>query len=206
MAEDKFDRLLNALPTIAESVNKFESATVQERAFEALVRALGVAEQPAVAPPSLGSAVQESGNGQVITEAGEVDETETTTTTTRRKRRRPSTVAASADRDVDFMPQGKKSLQDFAAEKNPNSNAERNIVAVYYLEQVLDLSPISHGRILAAYKECHWPEPNDIDASLRSTASRKHWLDTSDRSSIRTTAPGRNQVEHKMPAKKAEKK
>jgi hypothetical protein len=103
------------------------------------------------------------------------------------------------------MPQGKKSLQDFAAEKKPSTNDERNIVAVYYLEQVLNLSPIRHGHVLASYKECHWAEPNDIDHSLRSTASRKHWLDTSDRAAIRTNAPGRNQVEHRMPSKKAEK-
>jgi hypothetical protein len=96
VAEDTFERLLNALPRIAESVNKFESSIVQEHVFEALVSALGIAESPVPAASlSSVSAVPESGNGEVITEAGEVDETETTTST-RRKRRRSSPTGVSA--------------------------------------------------------------------------------------------------------------
>jgi len=44
--DDKFGQLLDALPRIAEAVNQFQSPTVQEHAFLALVRALGIAESP----------------------------------------------------------------------------------------------------------------------------------------------------------------
>jgi hypothetical protein len=193
-----FERLLKALPDIASAVNQFESATVQEQAFEALVRALGLAEPPPAAAPAVaGMDFATSANGDLNGEAGEV-ETETTTTTTRR-RRRPASTAVSADRDIDFRPAGKQSFRDFVAEKKPATNDERNLIAVYYLEQILGMSRIGASHVLAAYKDCNWREPASPVNSLQVTASRKNWLNTADITAIRTTPPGRNMVEHDMP-------
>jgi hypothetical protein len=202
VVEDTFDRLLKVMPDIAKAVNQFESSAVQEQAFEALVRALGLVEPTVAVPAAPAFDYVETATGDANGDAGEVDETETTTTTTRRRRRRSTPAAISAERDINFMPKDKQSFRDFAAEKKPENNHERNVVAVYYLEQVLNLPSITAGHVLAAYKECNWREPNDLANSLSVTATRKHWLDTSDRSAIRTTAPGRNQVEHYMPSKK----
>ena len=210
VSEDTFDRLLKALPDIAIAVNQFESSTVQEQAFEALARALGVAESSAVGPsPSgatgaLGSDSAASMNGEANGEANEVENPPGATTPARRKRRRSSQPVSEA-RDTDFRPDGKQSLRGFVGEKKPDNNFERNVVAVYYLEQVLNLSSVTAGHVLAAYKECDWPEPGDMVNSLAKTASMKHWLDTSNTAAIRTTAPGRNFVKHDMPAKKAAK-
>jgi len=202
VAEDTFDRLLNSLPKIAEAVNQFESAEVQELAFEALVRALGLAESTVAAaavPAAPGPGIANSANEDLNGNAAEVDETETTTTTTRRRRRRQSPAGVSAERDINFRPQGQQSLRDFVAEKKPTNNDERNLVAVYYLERILGAPSIGAGHVLAAYKDCSWREPSSPTNSLAVTASSKAWLDTRNMGAIRTTVGGRNTVEHDMP-------
>jgi hypothetical protein len=190
---DKFDELLAAMPTVAEAVNKFESAQVQELAFQALIRALEIGETAANStsarvqhvPGSQAKELDNAGNGAPPAN--------------RRKRRRGSVAAVSADRSIDFRPSGKPSLREFVADKRPTSNPQRNVVAVYYLEQVLSLPSVSAGQVLAVYKECGWREPGSILNSLRVTASTKNWLDTSDSAAIRTTPSGRGVVEHDMP-------
>jgi hypothetical protein len=206
VAEDVFERLLSTLPDIAKAVNQFESPAVQEQAFEALTRALGLGTVPTVEPVEPPFGLGESTNGDLDGESGDVDETETTTTTTRRRRRRAATTTVSAERNIDFRPQGKQSFRDFVAEKKPRNQHERNVVAVYYLEKVLSLPSISAGHVLAAYKECNWREPASPVNSLQVTASTRAWLDTKNMTAIHTTPSGRNTVEHDMPFPPTKKK
>ena len=207
MSDDKFERLLTALPDIAKAVNAFESADVQGRAFDALVRALGVTDGDL---PDRGgpTAHPEPSNGEQKSKPRKTaDEGASSGASGSRRTRRRAARPVAADRNIDFRPQGKQSLRDFAAEKKPTNYYECNIVAVYYLEQVLEMPSIASGHVLAAYRDCNWKEPGDLSNSLAVTASRKSWLDTSDMNSIRTTAPGRNFVQHDMPLtpKKAQK-
>jgi hypothetical protein len=160
MVADRFDRLLTALPSMAEAVNGFESAQVQELAFQALIRALDLgALSDGSLSPNLGQA------GVTVDKAKEMEKAESGTTT-RRKRRRSATAAVSPARGIDFRPAGKQSLRDFIVAKQLASNHERNVAAVYYLEQVLDLSSINTGHVLAAYKDSGWREPSSITNSL----------------------------------------
>jgi hypothetical protein len=110
-----------------------------------------------------------------------------------------------AVRNIDFRPEGLQSLRDLVAEKQPKSINERNLVAIYWLEQVLEIQEIGMGHLLAAYKEEQWREPSDLEIAARSTASRTHWLDTSNTKAIKTTPTGRNIVKHDMPLVKAKK-
>ena len=48
---DSFDRLLDAMPRIAEAVNTFSSEKNQRAALDALVRAIGLTDAGAAAPP-----------------------------------------------------------------------------------------------------------------------------------------------------------
>jgi hypothetical protein len=108
-------------------------------------------------------------------------------------------------KDINFRPDGKVSLRDFATEKVPTNNHEKNLVFVYYLEEHLAVSGIGVGHVLAAYDEMGWKSPAIPDNSLMVTASQKNWLDTSDMKSIRTTHGGRNAVQYDMPIKKDSK-
>jgi hypothetical protein len=200
---EALDRLLAKMPAIADAVNKFDSAEVQARAFEALVEAhwLDVAPDEHVAKASNGSG--RSRVDERRSAADDADESKDADGPGRRKPRRARGQSISAERDVDFMPKGKKSLKDFASEKNPTTINERNLVAVYYIEHVLDKPSASAGQILAAYKWCGWPEPSNLAQALRGTAHAKNWIDTADTKAVRTRAAGRNMVDHQMPAAKA---
>lgn len=200
MSEDNFDRLLAAMPHVAKAVNEFNSEIVQEQAFAALMQSLGLSgEGQSLAPPRGSGAAEEDGEDA----AEDVEET-TTTTTTRRRRKPPKGV--SAEKDINFRPSDQESLRDFAAAKAPTTNHERNLIAVYYMEQTLGLTDIGAGHVLAAYRECQWREPGAPDNSLQVTASTKSWIDTRDMKAVRTTPGGRNAVEHDMPIAKSKAK
>jgi hypothetical protein len=200
VAEDNFDRLRNALPDIAKAVNEFKSETVQEQVLAALLQSLGLSQGVPPSPAGGGMNDQDDGGDGG---ADEVEET-TTTTTTRRRRKPPKSV--SAEKDINFRPSDKDSLRDFAAAKAPTTNHERNLIAVYYMEQILELSDIGAGHVLAAYRDCQWREPGAPVNSLQVTASAKSWIDTKDMKAIRTTPGGRNTVEHDMPIAKSKAK
>ncbi len=126
--------------------------------------------------------------------------------TRQRRSRKPSAKRSwTRVKDINFRPAGKMPLRDFAAEKDPRNNHERNVVAVYYLETVVEISGIEVGHVLAAYSECGWKAPAIPDNSLMVTASTKGWLDTANMKMIRTTLSGQNFIEYDMPARKASK-
>ena len=88
-------------------------------------------------------------------------------------------------KDIDFRPEGKVSLRDFWAQKEPSeNNHEKNLVIVYYLKEFLEVSAIEVGHVLAGYDDVGVKSPAIPDNSLMVTASQKRWLDTSDMKAI----------------------
>lgn len=197
---DFYERVLNGMPAIAEAVNAFKSEDVQRAAFDVMIRALGTPGLPAAQRPDLNVI-----KSQEDTEAVHSPATSDAKNATRKPRRTGSRKPWFPVRDLDFWPSGMESLQDFAKRTQPLTNHQRNLVAVYYLEQVMHVSPIGVGHVLSVYKACSWREPGGVDGVLRKTASKYHWIDTSDTKSIKTTPGGRNVVEHDMPIVKARK-
>jgi hypothetical protein len=204
---DKFDRLLEEMAKIAEAINAFKSEEVQRNAFDALIRALDVGDneddlaqstgaekdgQAATSDPGLATdATEDRRNGGRPTASARAQGART--------RRAATKKSYTAVKDINFRPQGQVALRDFAEQKAPGSLREKNLLIVYYFEQILNLDGITVGHVLAGYRECGWRSAADPDNSLRVTSSRTGWIDTSDMKSIRTTHPGRNTVEHDMP-------
>lgn len=206
---DPFDRMLNELPRIAEAVNAFSSEDVQKAAFAALVAALNLrigssGSATSSAPTENGT---HGGDGTAGSEKADPDAGSGPgkPKRTRASRVRKSSGSVTAAKGLNFWPDGKTSLPDFVAEKLPNTNYERNLVAVYYLEQILEITDISAAQVLAVFKQCGWPEPGDPRNALQVTASTKQWIDTKVSSDVKTTPSGRNMVEHTMPTKTARK-
>ncbi|MER7559079.1 hypothetical protein ABTZ46_19200 [Nocardioides sp. NPDC126508] len=214
---DSFDRLLDAMPRIAEAVNTFSSEKNQRAALDALVRAIGLADAGAAAPPasppiSIHLPAPEVGDDAAEDSADLVTKTSPAQTespksngTSASKRRRSPARKWEPVRDINFRPADKQSFKDLVAEKQPASIDQKNIIAVWWLEQVAELKEIGVGHVLAAYKECDWREPSYPDNALQVTASREHWLDTKNMKSILTTPSGRNVVQFDMPLKKDKK-
>jgi hypothetical protein len=206
-----FDRLLAAMPSIAEAVNGFASEENQSTALRALLRTFGLPDgeragektrQPELSVvPSPGDDHPES-NEQDEAGAGVSAEEQAT----RRRARRPGAKkSAPRAKDINFRPEGKQSLREFVEEKKPGNLQELNTVAVFYLKEVLGIDAIDVGHVLAAYIECGWRLPGNLENSLSVTACRTKWLNTSDRKAITLTNPGRNLVLLDLPRIKAKK-
>jgi hypothetical protein len=99
----------------------------------------------------------------------------------------------------------KKSFHDFAAEKAPSSNAEKCVVAVYYLKNTLKAEPVGKDHVFTCFKGVGWRLPSDLDNTLQWVASQKGWLDTANMSDIKVTVHGENLIEHDLPKKKESK-
>jgi len=106
---------------------------------------------------------------------------------------RPSII-----KDLNLMPKGKKSFADFIAEKQPSSNQQKCTVAVYYLNQILDVASIGVDHVFTCYKSAGWRIPN-LGNVLRLTAFRRGWLDTSNMMDVKLTTHGLNLIEHDLP-------
>lgn len=214
MPEQEFERLLDAMPRIAEVIKNFESGAMQQRAFDALVQSFGTVTTTGsqdTKPISVNTSVDPKVTDQ-INQASPSQEAEPSiisnpdarTSKTNGSRKRPRRQW-TAERDIDFWPPGKKSFSDLVAEKLPTTMDQKNLIAVYWFEQEAEHEEINIGKILAAYKAVGWAEPRQADSRLRSTACREHWIDTSTMKAIKTTPGGRNMVQHRMPIKKVEK-
>ena len=193
MPEDEISQLLQYMPKIAEVVNAFSSEAVQQQAFDALIAAWAGAEMPG----------QGLGRTEESVKSGEKGKEGSPTTRAERgarKRKAPST-SSSAVKDLDLRPAGKTSFDDFVAEKQPKSNEDKYAVVVYWLEQIVGLSPITAEHVGAVFRLTKaWKEPTSVRTGLSVVGVRKGTIDTSDMNSLATTPTGRNFVEHDLPA------
>lgn len=207
------DRLLEAMPKMAQAVNSFESEENQRLGLIALLHAAGAhtreqddaqtaAAEPtlSIVPPLAGDTADEELGEASSNDDAQQDEPHKAKRT--RARRPASKKAYPRAKDIDFRPEGKMSLRDFIADKQPTNFYEKNLVIVYYLKEHLEMSAVDVGDVLAGYVHAGWKPPSDPENSLRQAASKKHWLDTSDTRSIKITYHGSIVVEHDMPIKK----
>jgi hypothetical protein len=209
VTEDPFDRLLDAMPKIAEAVNVFSSEEVQRRAFDALLATLGrtvtghsdepptdaqwanwSAEVPAKsALPASPAGTSENGDGQRVTNARG----------SRRSRVSTPKKTWTVNRNINFAPADKPSLRDVVDEKKPKSNKDKNLVAAYYLAEHLGQETFDVSDVMGAFKFMAWPLPTNPANSLQVVASTLSWFDTKDMSKIQLTHIGSDYCEHKLP-------
>lgn len=107
----------------------------------------------------------------------------------------------SIEKDLNLKPRGKKSFNDFVAEKQPNANHEKCTVAVYYLRHELSLEAVGASHVFTCFKHMQWRVPANLPNTLAWTASNKGLLDTRKMDDIKVTTIGENLVEHDLPAK-----
>ncbi len=206
------DRLIEAMPKMAEAVNAFELKDNQRLALQALLSAAGVpVGEPVLAPvaktePTLSVVPPLTEDAASDDAEGSAEDGSEQPKAKRTRVRKPAAKKSFPRvKDINFRPEGKVSLRDFVTQKAPTNNHEKNLVFVYYLEEHLEITAIEVGHVLAAYDEMGWKSPAIPDNSLMVTASQKRWLDTSDMKAIRTTHGGRNTVQYDMPIKKDSK-
>lgn len=209
---ETYNRLLTEMPRMSEAVNSFPDVECQRTALDALLRAFGVPDvsvipatpaQPAltVVPPAVVTEQVPDAEAEAEAEA-----TGTPTANTKSARKRSGSKRSwEPDRKIEFWPEGVQSFKDFVAEKDPQTNNQKNAVAVFWLEQLAGIKEVGLPQVDAAYKLCGWRESADLNTALRTTASKTHWIDTSNTKAITTTPVGRNLVTHELPIKKDKK-
>lgn len=122
-------------------------------------------------------------------------------TKTKRRAGAPSVV-----KDLSLRPKGKTAFVDFTAEKSPTTHQHKQVVIVYWLRHVAELSEgITADHVNTCYVEANWPRPSDLRNGLAVTSKAKGWFDTSDLSNIRLTARGEDEVQHNLPPKPKKK-
>ncbi|WP_294289088.1 hypothetical protein [uncultured Sphingomonas sp.] len=205
MAVEELTALLSHMDEIANAVNRFESEEVQKSAFAALVAAFEGVQGPR---PSKAPSSAEAPPSDEISDKS--DDTQSDSVPKKRRRKINGSSGRSSVvpvRDLDLRPTGKTAFVDFIAEKKPKDNQERYAVAVYYLEHILELQPVTSGHVAAVFKQtAHWRESGNISSGLRVTARRKNTINTSDLNDLHTTPHGRNFIEHDLPSAEKDSK
>lgn len=182
----KYEELISKLPEIAKVVNEFNSPEAQQRAFDLLAASLGVSAPTPTAPGTDTNQRNDKPKGKGSP-----------------KKPKSSVSGPKMLGELVLSPTGKKSFKEFAAEKKPGSSAEKSLVAVYYLEQILEVKGITADHVYTAYRTVGWRPPANPRNQLQVVKSRKAWIETADMDDIKTTHLGRTYVEHDLPKAEA---
>jgi hypothetical protein len=105
-------------------------------------------------------------------------------------------------KDLNLKPSDKQTLAQFISEKKPSSNREKSVVFVYYLQNILEETPITSNHIYTCFKSIGSRVPSNLDNTLSWVASQRGWLNTSSMANIKVTPHGENLIEHDLPKKK----
>lgn len=116
----------------------------------------------------------------------------------RAKKKAKSKSSLTILKNVNLNPSGNKSFKEFAKEKEPETYHEKNVVAIYFLKNILSLNGLNPNHVFTCYKDTGWPIPADLYTKLAATASEKGWLDTSNMADIQLTPHGENFVDHDL--------
>jgi len=122
---------------------------------------------------------------------------------TKKKARKPKTGRAgpSIVKDLDLSPKGDtESLRDFYAHYLPKTNFEKNLIFVYWLQQIAGMSGITEDHVFTCYRSIPGIKaPVALYQSLIDTSNRRGWLNTTSTDDIKVTVPGMNYLEHDLP-------
>lgn len=120
-------------------------------------------------------------------------------TSASKKRSSGGSASGTFVKDLDLSGGGNNlRLKDFHAQYLVTSNLERNLIFAYYLQHKLGLSDITLNHVFTCYREVGVKVPGALLQSLRDTANRRGWLDTSITDDLKVTVTGMNYLEHDL--------
>lgn len=119
----------------------------------------------------------------------------TTTPTERRPRTGKQSYTPVKDLDLKAR-DGRPGLRNFYEQYAAKNNFERNALFVHYLHHIAEVEQITVAHVFTCYKEVSRKVPGALMQSLKDTASRKGWINTSALDNITTTTAGENAVEY----------
>lgn len=95
--------------------------------------------------------------------------------------------------NLNFEPTGKEHLKDFIIRYKPKNDFERNLLFVYYLQNVLEITEITFDHIYSCYDILGLRISENLPQTIRNTASKTGWVETKN-SILSITIKGSNQI------------
>ena len=89
------------------------------------------------------------------------------------------------------------SLIEFMDAKFPITNEERNIVFIYFLQNMLNLDSVTPNHIYTCYRAVKFRAPLNIENTL----TRRDWIEVDKDGGLTLTAVGKTYVEKQLPKK-----
>lgn len=207
MATKDLDALLERMPAIADAINAFTSEAVQTDAFAALIAAFEgkqhrvrtdhLTDRSEAADLSLDE--NDAGDRSGVSDAPSAPDPKAPAPK-RRKSASNGKIDWAVVHSLDLTPPGKQSFAEFVALKQPKSNEDKYAVAVYYLENELQLPNVTKNEIGTIFRMTKdWREPTAVVKGLKMTSLRKATIDASNADDLKITPRGRNFVEYELP-------
>lgn len=214
--KDAFEALLAEMPRIAEAANAFKSEQVQREVVQALVRALvtesdedtvdavrdarsaedgAESEQKSSKPAAKKATAKKSASKSQPSGSAATKKSPSKSRGSKSSEPTPKILA-----DIDLHPKGGKSFKDFVNDKAPESNFEKILVAVYYLQNEGGVTGITVDHVWTCFKNAGWRTPAMPRDYIRQTANKKGWLDlTGGPDDIKVSIAGDNYILHELP-------
>lgn len=117
------------------------------------------------------------------------------------KKKSISALPGTVPKIQELIKQGEPTLKTFFDQKKPENAFEKNLVFIYYLKVHKKVAEVGPDEVFTCYKSLGEEYSNAFAQSLRDTASKKRWIDTTDMKNILITTNGDQHVEHEMPKK-----
>lgn len=95
--------------------------------------------------------------------------------------------------NINFEPEGKESLNAFYVRYQLKSDQERNLLFVYYLNQILEITEVTFDHIYTCYDILDLKVSENLPQTVRNTGSRTGWIEVKD-STVSITIRGSNQI------------
>lgn len=101
-------------------------------------------------------------------------------------------------KDVNFRPTGKTSLIDFVKSYEVKSNADRIVVIIHYLNEILGIKTVNGNHIYSGFWELKCKIPTALYQIITNTKTREKFLDFSKITDIKLSIQGQNHVRFDM--------
>lgn len=108
-------------------------------------------------------------------------------------------------KDLNLRSEGNPWFREFYDQKKTSTQEQAVTVAVYYLKRILELDKITPEHVFTCFKDVERKTPKNMPQTIRDTAKRKGWVDTSERGNIKITNHGENLVEHDLLSSNSQK-
>lgn len=194
MAQEQYDRIIAAMPDIADAVNSFQSKSAQDLVLRTLLESLGakppVAPNPAQSNPRPDSPLAPEENG-----------TDGNGSSTRRSGRkvagRRNGGEPRMDDSLDIHPTGVESLQDFFARSGQKNQNEAILAIVYWLQEIAKVDTVGFDQVFTSFRLLGEKVPGSFGGKVSQTGS-KGWLKDTKSNNVTLSVAGTNHVEHEM--------